>query len=82
MRWVEPPAEEKIHRQTKETAVNELVNRKTDKMMKIARRANRKAQDNLLHRWRLDKGVTHKILSRLAFHRGKAMRIVRQGKFP
>ena len=50
--------------------------------MKIARRANKKAQGNLLHRWSLDKGVNHKILSRSALHRGKATRIVRQGKFP
>ena len=63
-------------------AVNELVNKKTDKMMKIAKRANRKAQDNLLHRWGLDKGVNHKILSHSALHRGKAMRIMRQERFP
>ena len=63
-------------------AINELVNRKTAKMMKITRRANRKAQDNLLHKWSLDKGVNHKILFWSALHRGKAMRIVRQGKFP
>ena len=58
-------------------AITELVNRKTAKMMKIARRANRKAQDNVLHRWSLDKRVNHKILSHSALHIGKAMRIVR-----
>ena len=48
---MELSAEERVHKRAKEMAVNELVNKKTAKTMKIARRANKEAQDNLLHRW-------------------------------
>ena len=44
---MESPAEERVHRRAKEMAVNQLVNRKTVEMIKITRRANSKAQDNL-----------------------------------
>ena len=79
---MESPAEERVHRRAKQMAVNKLVNKKTVKTMKIVRRANKKAQDNLLHRWSLDKGVNRKIIFHSALHRCKAMRIVRQGRFP
>ena len=82
MRWVQSPAGERVHRRIKETAVNDLVNRKTDKTMEITRRANRKAPDKWLHGWRQDKGATHKTLSRSILYRSKAMRIVRQVKIP
>ena len=74
--------EERVYRRAKEMAVNELVNRKTDRTMDIAKRANRKAPDSLLHRWRLDKGAIPKILSRSILHRRKTKRIARQGKSP
>ena len=46
---MESPAEERVHRQAKEMVVNKSVNRRTAKTMKIAKRANKKAQGNLLH---------------------------------
>ena len=54
---MESPAEERVHRRAKQMAVSEVVNRKITKTMKIAKRGNRKAQDNLLHRRSQDKEV-------------------------
>ena len=45
---MEYPVGERVHRRAKEMVVNEPVNRRTTKTMKIGRRANRKAQGNLL----------------------------------
>ena len=61
-------------------AVNDLVNKKTDKTMEITKRANRKAPDKWLHRWRQDKEATLKILSRSILHICKAEKIRRRGK--
>ena len=64
---MESLAEKRVHRRAKQIAVSEMVNKKITKTMKIARRANKKAQDNLLHRRSQDKEVNPKILSHSAF---------------